>query len=62
VVHSVADTIEQHFRLTTPQTTSVRRAAATLAEKAEWAHFFEAYLKAYTIALTRLENRIKKHE
>ena len=62
VVHRVADTIEQHFRLTATQTTAVRRAAASLAEKAEWAHFFEAYLKAYTIALTRLENRIKKHE
>ena len=42
------------------QICSIREAAQALSRKADWAHFIEYYLRAYTIAFENKEKRINK--
>lgn len=54
MTEQIAHTIAQFTTLKTKEIEKIRKAAAKLAEKALWKHFFQFYEKAYTIALKNL--------
>lgn len=59
VVEQVAATALKQMRLTTKQTDALRLAAARLADKADWQHFYAYYLKAYDIAIRKSQSKTK---
>lgn len=52
VVAEIARLLRQYIEASKQEITAARRAAKTIAEKAEWKHFFPYYLDAYAIALS----------
>ena len=59
VVENVAQTIYAYLLMDTAQKTAARKAAVSIAKKADWQSFFQYYRKAYTIALTNSQSRGK---
>ncbi len=57
VVEQIADTLIQYLQFTHEEVLAARRAAASLAHKAEWQFFFKYYRKAYNIALKAAKDR-----
>ena len=57
VVENIAMNIQRFMQQPAENIESARKAAATLAKKAEWKNFFKYYRKAYDIALTKSLNR-----
>lgn len=53
VIRTIADTLHHYMSLKTKQIDAIRTLAATLADKADWQHFFPYYREAYAIALQR---------
>lgn len=53
LISGIADAVFRFSRLDDKQVEAARKAAAALAEKAEWKHFFCYYEEAYKIALKR---------
>ena len=51
VINNIAHIIADYASLDEAERAEARRAAAQLAEKAEWSHFFEYYRLAYSFAL-----------
>jgi len=52
----IKDSIIAYSELLPEQVQSIREAAQALSQKADWSHFIEYYLKAYTIAFENKEN------
>jgi glycosyltransferase involved in cell wall biosynthesis len=50
VAEEIKEIIISYSELFPEQKRSIRQAAQTLSRKADWSHFIEYYLKAYTIA------------
>ena len=59
VVNNIAEHLFAFAHLTPQEVEEMRKAAATIAKKAEWKHFFKYYRKAYHIALTKSQSRNK---
>jgi len=57
VIQTIADTLHHYFSLKPKQIDTVRTLAASLADKADWHHFFPYYRQAYAIALSRAAKR-----
>ena len=55
LIATIADALFRFTRLTPEEVKTARKAAAALAEKAEWKHFFHYYEKAYQIALNKVK-------
>jgi len=53
LLSGIADALFRYSRLSEKETAVARKAAATIAEKAEWKHFFKYYKEAYQIALKK---------
>jgi len=58
----IKEIIIDYSKLSPKQTGSIGEAAQTLSRKADWAHFIEYYLRAYTIAFENKEKRLYKYE
>ena len=54
----IADALLRYDRLCGEDKALARKAAAAIAKKAEWKHFFKYYHKAYEIALKKKNIRI----
>ena len=59
VAEEIKDSIIAYSKLSLYQVKATREAAQKLSQKADWTHFIEYYLKAYTIAFTNKQKRIK---
>jgi glycosyltransferase involved in cell wall biosynthesis len=57
VAEEIKDIIIAYSELPPEQIRSVREAAQVLSRKADWSHFIEYYLKAYTIAFENKQKR-----
>lgn len=57
VIRTIADTLHHYLSLKTKQIDAIRITAASLADKADWQHFFPYYREAYAIALARAAQR-----
>jgi glycosyltransferase involved in cell wall biosynthesis len=57
VAEEIKESIITYSGFSPEQTRSIREAAQALSQKADWAHFIEYYLKAYTIAFENKEKR-----
>lgn len=57
VIQTIADTLHHYFSLKTKQIDAIRTLAASLADKADWQHFFPYYREAYAIALQHAAQR-----
>lgn len=53
LINRIADAVFRFAQLSDKDVTRARKAAATIAEKAEWKHFFPYYEQAYQIALSK---------
>lgn len=60
VVNVIEETVISFSKKTTKEIYSIRKKAASIAEKALWKHFIIYYYKAYDIALTHAMNRLSK--
>ena len=60
VADRIAGEILGFAALDRKRTDIARRAAATLAAKAEWKHFIKYYYKAYDVALRKAAERLNK--
>ena len=58
VTEEVADAMLRYDRLTGEEKEEVRKAAARIAKKADWKHFFKYYRQAYEIALKKAKIRM----
>ena len=56
----IKESIIAYSELSTEQINSIRDAARVLSREADWAHFIEYYLRAYTIAFENKQKRITK--
>ena len=57
VIQTVANTLHYYFSQKTKQIDAIRTLAASLADKADWHHFFPYYREAYDIALQHAAQR-----
>ena len=57
VVDQIAESLMQFMDYTPAQVARARKAAASIAKKAEWSKFFRYYRKAYEIALRKAAKR-----
>jgi len=55
----IKDSILAYSEFSPEEVISIREAAQALSRKADWSHFIEYYLKAYTIAFENKKKRIK---
>ena len=62
LIATVADALFRFTRLTPDQVKEARKAAAAIAEKAEWKHFFTYYEQAYAIALKKVQEPKAKNQ
>jgi hypothetical protein len=51
VIDQIANVIYEYLMTSSEEQSASRKAAANLAKKAEWKHFFDHYIQAYRIAL-----------
>ena len=58
VTENIAEALLRYDRLTGEEKEVARKAAAAVAKKADWKHFFKYYRQAYDIALKKRDNRI----
>jgi len=58
VAEKIKDSIISYSKLSPKQIGLAREAAQALSRKADWSHFIEYYLKAYTIAFENKQKRI----
>ena len=58
VAEQIADELLRYDRLSKDDKALARKAAAAVAKKADWKHFFQYYRKAYDIALKKAKKRI----
>jgi glycosyltransferase involved in cell wall biosynthesis len=58
VAEKVADELLRFDRLSKDEKALARKAAAAVAKKADWKHFFQYYRKAYDIALKKAKKRM----
>jgi len=59
VAEEIKEIIVNFSGLSPERVHSIREAALALSQKADWSHFIEYYLKAYTIAFENKEKRLK---
>jgi len=59
VAEEIKESIIAYSELPPEQVNKIRESARTLSQKADWTHFIEYYLRAYTIALENKEKRLK---
>ena len=59
LIASVADALFRFSQMTPKAVEEAREAAAGIAEKAEWKHFFPYYEQAYKIALKQTKDKRK---
>jgi len=59
VAEKIKESIITYSGLSPEQINVIRERAQTLSQKADWQHFIEYYLKAYTIAFENKQKRIK---
>lgn len=57
VIRTIADTLYHYMSLKAKQIDAIRTLAATLADKADWKHFYPFYRQAYEIALQHAAQR-----
>lgn len=57
VTERIADALFRFSHLNAEETEKARKAAAAVAKKADWKHFFKYYREAYSIALTKAAAR-----
>ena len=57
VAEAIAQHLHQYSHYTPEQVQQARKAAAAIAAKADWAHFFKYYRKAYEIAIKNSKKR-----
>jgi len=62
VTEKIKESIIFYSGLLPEQVLSAREAAFSLSQKADWSHFIEYYLKAYTIAFKNKEKRLKNED
>ena len=60
VARTIADTVEEMFEAAPAQRSAFGRAAARLAQKADWKHFIKYYYSAYDFALSRVKEEQKQ--
>lgn len=60
VARTIADTVEEMLDAAPTLRSAFGRAAARLAQKAEWKHFIKYYYSAYDFALRRVKEELKK--
>ena len=60
VTERIADALFRFSHLNAEETEKARKAAAAVAKKADWKHFFKYYREAYSIALTKAAARNSK--
>lgn len=58
VAEQISQTIQEFAAMNATARNKARKAAAQVAEKAEWKHFISYYYKAYDIALRKAEDRL----
>ena len=58
VAEEIKERIMAYSQLLPEQINSIRNAAQTLSREADWAHFIDYYLRAYTIAFENKQKRI----
>ena len=58
VTENIAEALLRYDRLTGEEKEVARKAAAAVAKKADWKHFFKYYRQAYDIALKKRDNRL----
>lgn len=58
VAEQISQTIQEFAAMNTTARNKARKAAAQVAEQAEWKHFISYYYKAYDIALRKAEDRL----
>ena len=59
VVSEIVTSVVTYLEMTTKEQGLFRKAAAALAAKADWKHFYPFYRKAYQIALEHMSKRNK---
>ena len=57
VIDQIANVIYEYLMTSSEEQSTSRKAAANLAKKAEWKHFFDHYIQAYRIALQNCISR-----
>jgi len=62
VAEHIAEDLMRFNRLSKEDKARARKAAAAVAKKADWKHFFKYYRKAYDIALKKANSRIQNQE
>jgi len=62
VAKNIAGMIQQFSSFNESEIKSVRKKAAVIAERAQWKHFIHFYDKAYNIALSKKNKRMKRIE
>jgi len=60
VAEEIKEMVIDYSGLSPDKIRTIREAAQTLSRKADWSHFIEYYLNAYTIAFENKEKRINK--
>ena len=58
VAEQISQTIQEFAAMTAAARNKARKAAAQVAEQAEWKHFISYYYKAYDIALRKKDDRL----
>jgi glycosyltransferase involved in cell wall biosynthesis len=59
VAEEIKESIIAYSELSPEETIAIREAAHELSQNADWAHFIEYYLEAYTIAFENKQKRLK---